>query len=329
MSRPLRLEYPGSLWHITQRGNEQRDIFLDDDDRSLMLTLLAKAVERFGWILYSYTLMTNHYHYVLELTRERSLSRGMHWLDGTYAQAFNRRHKRVGHLFQGRFGSQLVDKEAYLLTVLRYVALNPVRAGMVTSPEEHAWSSYRATVGHSPAPPWLAIDRVLACFGRDPGLACAEYRRFVEAGIGDTTRPWDNVVGQVYLGTEAWIEQVRKQIDSRARSDEHPAAQRILSRPSMTSIVGIAASVFATTEDAIRHGRGGMARMLSAWLGYYEGALDLRAIAAALRLRSAGGVSRLITRCERELARDRVLQESAERCVARLRGGPAPTLHAQ
>jgi hypothetical protein len=198
---------------------------------------------------------------------------------------------------------------------------------MVAFPEEHAWSSYRATAGHSPAPPWLAIDRVLACFGREPGLACAEYRRFVEAGIGDTTRPWDNVAEQVYLGTEAWIEEVRKQIDSRPRSDEHPAAQRTPSRPSMTSIVGIIPSVLATTEEAIRYGRGGMARMLSAWLGYYEAALDLRAIAAALRLRSAGGVSRLITRCERELARDHVLQESAERCIAQLRSGPVPALH--
>src|SRR5713226_2827807 len=104
MSRPLRLEYPGSLWHLTQRGNEQRDIFLDDDDRSFSLTLLEKAVERFGWILYAYTLMTNHYHFVLEVTREQTLSRGMHWFDGKYAQAFNRRHQRVGHLFQGRFG---------------------------------------------------------------------------------------------------------------------------------------------------------------------------------------------------------------------------------
>lgn len=319
MSRPLRLEFAGSLWHVTQRGNEQRDIFVDDEDRSHMLTLLGNAVDRFGWILYTYSLMSNHYHFVLELTREQTLSRGMQWFDGKYAQYFNRRHQRVGHLFQGRFGSQLVDKEAYLLTVLRYVVLNPVRAGMVASPEDYAWSSYRATVGLSPAPRWLAIDRVLSSFGPEPGRACAEYRKFVEAGIGDTTRPWDNVVGQMYLGTEAWMERVREQVNSRPRSDEYPDAQRNLSRPSMSTILHAVASALATTEDAIRHGRGGMARMLTAWLAWHEGALELRTIAAALRLRSAGGVSRLVSRCDIDLTRDQSLRERVDRCLAELR----------
>jgi REP element-mobilizing transposase RayT len=130
MSRPLRLEYPGSLWHVTVRGNGRQDVFRDDRDRQFLLELLGDCVNRFAWILPAYVLMSNHFHLVNELTSE-TLSRGMQWLNGTYSQAFNRRHERVGHLFQGRFKAFLIEKEAYFLEVLRYVVLNPVRAGMV------------------------------------------------------------------------------------------------------------------------------------------------------------------------------------------------------
>lgn len=149
MSRPIRLEYPGAVYHVTVRGNEKRKIFCDDSDRILLLDLLGKAVDRFGWILTAYGLMPNHFHLVMELI-SANLSRGMQWLNGTYAQAFNRRHDRVGHLFQGRFKAFLVDKENYMLEVLRYVVLNPVRAKMVSRPEDYAWSSHRATVGEAP-----------------------------------------------------------------------------------------------------------------------------------------------------------------------------------
>src|SRR5687768_14261290 len=113
MARPLRIEYPGALFHITARGNERRLIFRDDGDRHRFMRMLAEAVDRFGWILTAYVLMPNHFHLVLELTR-MTLSRGMQWLNGTYAHAFNRRHDRVGHLFQGRFKAFLVEKETYM-----------------------------------------------------------------------------------------------------------------------------------------------------------------------------------------------------------------------
>src|SRR5438093_96617 len=143
MSRPLRLEFPGSLWHVTVRGNERRDIFLDDTDRNRFLDLLGESVDRFKWIVPTYALMPNHVHSVIQLSTE-TLSRGMCWLNGNYAREFNRRHRRVGHLFQGRFKPFLIDKDAYFLEVLRYVVLNPVRAFMVAKPEDYDWTSYRA-----------------------------------------------------------------------------------------------------------------------------------------------------------------------------------------
>jgi REP element-mobilizing transposase RayT len=322
MSRPLRLEFPGSFWHITQRGNEQRNIFADDEDRTLMLQLLEKAVKRFDWILTSYTWMTNHYHFSVELTREKSLSRGMHWFDGQYAQAFNRRHKRKGHLYQGRFDSRLVQQETYFLNVLRYVVLNPVRANMVAEPDGYRWTSYPATVGAAPAPPWLAVDRVLAGFARDPALARSEYRRFVHSAIGDPHRLWDDVVGQIYLGSEEWVARMQEKVAAEERSVEHPKRQILPLRPDIGRVLATIAVVLGTTAEAIRCGRGGTARMLAAWLGYYEGALNLRTIAAALQLKSSSAASKLISLCEKALDSDRALQESSAQCIAKLRTLP-------
>ena len=130
MSRPLRLEFPGALFHITQRGNHRQDIFVDDADRHVFLELLGRCVNKYGWILTSYVLMSNHFHFVVQLTCN-TLWRGMQWFETQYVRAFNRRHDRIGHLFQGPFDSPLVEKETYGLNVLRYDVLNPVRAGMV------------------------------------------------------------------------------------------------------------------------------------------------------------------------------------------------------
>ncbi len=146
MARPLRLEFPEALYHLTARGNARQEIFLDDQDRRAFLGLLGREVEQQRWRCHAYCLMDNHYHLLVE-TPEGRLAGGMRRLNGVYTQGFNRRHERVGHLFQGRYRSIVVDQESYLLELSRYVVLNPVRAGMVKRVEEWAWSSYRATAG--------------------------------------------------------------------------------------------------------------------------------------------------------------------------------------
>ena len=131
MARPLRIEFPSALYHVTSRGDRREPIFEDDEDRRKFLRVLAETVDRFNWICHAYCLMTNHYHLVVE-TPEANLSKGMRQLNGVYTQASNRRHRRTGHLFQGRFKAILVDKDSYLLELTRYVVLNPVRAKMAT-----------------------------------------------------------------------------------------------------------------------------------------------------------------------------------------------------
>lgn len=157
MSRPLRIEFTGALYHATSRGDGREVIFLGDEDRYLFLDVLSEVVRGFNWAIHAYCLMDNHYHLLIE-TSEGNLSKGMRQLNGVYTQRFNRRHGRVGHVFQGRYKAILVQKESYLLELARYVVLNPVRARMVRTPDQWPWSSYRATAGLDPAPSWLMID---------------------------------------------------------------------------------------------------------------------------------------------------------------------------
>lgn len=154
MARPLRLEFPGAVYHVTSRGNSKQAIFLEEKDRKLFLEVLSSGVSRFNWLCHAYCLMENHYHLTIE-TLEGNLSRGMRQLNGVYTQIFNRRCKKVGHLFQGRYKAILVEKETYLLALCRYVVLNPVRAGWVSRPAEWKWSSYRATAGEVKRPHFL------------------------------------------------------------------------------------------------------------------------------------------------------------------------------
>lgn len=208
MARPLRLEFPGALYHVTSRGNARQKIYLDDEDRHLYLDLLGKEVTQQGWRCYAYCLMDNHYHLLIE-TPEPTLVSGMRRLNGVYTQAFNRRHRRVGHLFQGRYKAIVVDKDAYLLELCRYIVLNPVRAKAVRTPERWQWSSYHATVGQSAAPSWLAVEEVRALF---PSRGA--YQRFVEEGIGQDS-PWAGLRGQIYLGREDFLKGVARRLPRR------------------------------------------------------------------------------------------------------------------
>ena len=170
MARPLRIEFPGALYHVTARGHARAAVFLDDDDRRRFLALLAETAERRGWTCHAYCLMDNHYHLLVE-TSSADLGRGMRQINGVYTQRFNRAHGRAGHVFQGRYKAILVEKQAYLLELSRYVVLNPVRAGMVAKPGDWMWSSYRRTAARrgGPAP----YGRLPRRFGADDKTARA------------------------------------------------------------------------------------------------------------------------------------------------------------
>src|SRR5688572_17123679 len=198
MARPLRIEYDGALYHVTSRGNERKAIIKNDSDRKLFLETLARVNKRFRWICHAYCLMDNHYHLVIE-TPDGNLSKGMRQLNGVYTQAYNKRHGRVGHLFQGRFKAILVQKDSHFLEVCRYVVLNPVRAKASSHPRQFKWSSYRATAGIAQAHDCLTTEEILRHFGQRRATANLKYCEFVQAGI-DSPSIWDEVEGQSLLG---------------------------------------------------------------------------------------------------------------------------------
>jgi len=226
MARQLRIEFPGALYHISNRGDEKKAIFRDSEDKESFLDVLALVIDRFGWLCHAFTLMPNHYHLLLE-TPKGNLSRGMMQLNSIYTQRFNRRHNRVGHLFQGRFNSILVEKDAYLLSLIRYIVMNPVRAGLVAHPEECRWSSYASIIGVVASPGFLTIDWLLSQFGSERGKAIKAYREFVESSY-EAAFPYDELVGNVILGSESFIRKVVGCVDDETRKslEEIPRKQR-------------------------------------------------------------------------------------------------------
>lgn len=199
MARQLRQEHPGAVYHVTSRGNARGPLFLDAEDELRFLGLLERVVTSHSWLCHAYCLMGNHFHLVVE-TPQANLARGMRRLNSEYAQGFNGRYGRVGHVFQGRYKAVLIEKSTHLLEVCRYVVLNPVRAGLCAGPEDWAASSYRATVGMAPPERFLTVDWVLSQFSVRRERARERYRTFVAEG--SRAHPWGDLRGAIYLGDE-------------------------------------------------------------------------------------------------------------------------------
>ncbi|HEY4732454.1 MAG TPA: transposase [Gammaproteobacteria bacterium] len=248
MARPLRLEFPGALYHLTARGNERRDIYRDDGDRVRFLDLLEREIQQQAWHCHAYCLMNNHYHLLIE-TPEANLVQGMRRLNGVYTQTFNHRHGRAGHLFQGRYKSIIVDKDSYLLELCRYIVLNPVRASLTAKAEDWRWSSYRATAGLATAPQWLTTNWVLSQFGKTTKKAQRDYQKFVSEGM-EGASPFENLHGQIWLGKKEFLARMDRLIEGQSLNDV-PAIQARPSRPAKDDILNAAAEVYGVTPAEI------------------------------------------------------------------------------
>jgi REP element-mobilizing transposase RayT len=234
MARPLRIEYPGALYHVTSRGDRQEAIFEDDQDRTAFLNVLGEVISRFRWRCHAYCLMGNHYHLMIE-TPEGNLTKGMRQLNGVFTQWSNRRHKRSGHVFQGRYKAILVDRDSYFLELARYIVLNPVRAAMVKHPNQWKWSSYGATSGSAMAPAWLTSEDLLAEFAKRRAAARRKYREFVTEGMGEESI-WKDLQGQIYLGDDKFVEQMRSKLDEREEDVNIPRIQQRGPAPKLSAL---------------------------------------------------------------------------------------------
>lgn len=256
MGRPLRIEYPGALYHITSRGNERKDIFIGDKDRISFLEILSDYHDRYGIILHSYVLMDNHYHLILE-TPKGNLLKVMHGINSCYTGYFNRRYKRSGHLFQGRYKAIIVDKDAYLLPLSRYLHLNPVRANIVDKPELYRWSGYPGYIGKGRKYNWVEYTWILSCFGDDTARAMKRYKEYTEEALKlKPENPFAYLHGRTVLGREEFKDKISSLIKGKPLSNEIVERKRLIKNPLAEDIMKSVAKAFNVEEDTIkRRGR--------------------------------------------------------------------------
>ena len=300
MARPLRIEFAGAIYHVMSRGNARQDIVLDDADREKRLDWLRRTVETYGWRLHAFALMTTHDHLFLE-TPEPNLSAGMQYPGGSYTSYFNRRHRRCGHLFQGRFKGHLIEEDGYFLEVSRYIHLNPVRAKAVARPEQYPWSSYRGYQRASRTVTWVTYDRVLGQFDTSSRLARRAYTRFVRAGIeAPPPSPFAAALEGMVLGSDKFVARVRCLLDDRPTDRSVPQLEHIRSRPSLEAIVRVIGKHFAQDTTNWSPGRRSddASRAVAAYLARRRFGYPAGEVAKALGYRSASSVTRAVARVE-------------------------------
>lgn len=252
MARPLRIEFPGAFYHVMNRGNTGMNIYRSERDREKFLEYVGEAVKRYGIKVHTFCLMTTHYHFLIE-TPHANLSQAIKWINVGYAVYFNRKRRRFGHLFQGRFKAVLVDADEYLKHLSRYIHLNPVRARMVEHCRDYPWSSYRALGGYVASPEWLETDWLLSLFGQDRDTAKKRYRNFVESvENGKIENPSDDVVGGVVLGRDDFVNWVKKTFLSKeSNSKEIPQLKILKPRPTPDDLIQAVSDEFGCGIESI------------------------------------------------------------------------------
>ena len=345
MARPLRIEQAGGWYHITTRGNERRAIFRCDRDREHFLELLGAMTRRFAVHLHAYVLMDNHYHLLLEL-EELNLSRAVQWLNVSYSIWFNRRHRRSGHLFQGRFKSVILSLEEWGLGLSRYLHLNPVRVvqlGLGKAHRQHQrqganqkpklqeveqrierlrsyrWSSYRAYLGLDSAPDGLETKKVLSLGGGRKAEWVERYREYVEGAVreGLEASPWEELKEQVVLGGERFVERVRSQVAGDER--EQRGARRLAGRrPGLETVIGCVERVWGEKWGEFRDRHGDSGRDLVLYVGRTVCGLKLLELAQAVGMREYAAVAMAVKRYARQLGIDAGAQAELRRVMKML-----------
>ena len=253
MARPLRIVFPDAFYHVTARGNERKAIFKSKRDRERFLEYLESATERYQAVIHAYCLMGNHYHLLLE-TPAANLPQIMHHINGAYTTYFNVKRARSGHLFQGRYRAIVVEKDEYAKELSRYIHLNPVRAKMVQRPEQYAWTSYPFYIGKEKAPSWLQRRFILGYFGRSIKVAQKGYEKFVSQLVDeDYQSPLEDVFGSALLGSQAFIDFIKKEFISKQNSDRNvPALKQLANQATIPDICQTVESVLGDTPRLSR-----------------------------------------------------------------------------
>ncbi|MBI1921545.1 MAG: transposase [Geobacter sp.] len=311
MARPLRIAYPGAFYHVTSRGNEQKDVFKSRKDREKFLEYLESATQRYGASIHAYCLMSNHYHLLLE-TPAANLSQIMQHINSAYTTYFNVKRKRAGHLFQGRYKAILVEADEYATELTRYIHLNPVRAKMAVRPEDYPWSSYRGYIVEGKAPEWLKREFILGSFGKRNADAMKKYRTFVEDLLGkEYESPLKETFGTAILGSVGFIETITAtHLTTKEVERDLPALRQFVVRPTLDEILSTVKSVIDSDEK--------LARQAGMYLCHRYSGEKLRTIGELFNVRESAitEASRLFPR---KMEKDKKLEKAMERIKGELK----------
>ncbi len=323
MARPLRLQFPGAIYHAMSRGNGRQKIFFDERDYHRFLEGLEITADKFGFEIFSFLCMPNHVHLFFR-TPEANLSQGMQYLLSGYANWFSTRHRRPGHLFQGRFKGELIEDEQYFWNVSRYVHLNPVRGKrpLVTRLEDWPWSSYPGYRWKRRQLGWVCYDEVYRAWqgdrgGRNPQAA---YRRFVDAGIDrPPENPFATAVGGWVVGSQKFVERIKWLVKFPKYDDEVPSARR-LAGVSLEDVLERTADHYGTTVASFAHKHGKQtSRDVAAWLARRLTVATLRELAKPFGLTHPDSVRNLLGRAEAALKQSPPLRTEVEQLQANIR----------
>ncbi len=300
MARPLRIEFPGAFYHVTSRGNEQKDIFKSKKDREKFISYLESAVSRYGAIIHVYCLMTNHFHLLIE-TPLGNLAQIMKHINSSYTTYYKVKRKRVGHLLQGRYKAILVDGDAYATELSRYIHLNPVRAGIVAAPEDYPWMSYRYYTGEK-VPDWLTTGFTLNYFSTKIETAREKYKCFVHDLINkEYQSPLLETVASTILGCPEFVIAIQERHLSSKKADRDlPSLRELTCRPSLDEIVKAVKKEFPENER--------LASKTAVYLCHRYSGAKLKAIGEIFRL-TESGVTRASKRFEESIEDDKNLKE--------------------
>jgi len=327
MARAQRIEYEGAVYHVTARGNERRAIFHNDADRERFLRVLGESVERFETRLYLFCLMTNHVHLVVETPRA-NLGQFMHRIETAYTVYFNRRHDRCGHLLQGRYGARLVEKDAYILRLSRYVHLNPVFTAAarkrpvrerIAMLREYRWSSYRSYIGRDRRLAFVDYDPILATVSAGPTRRAQAYRRFVESAVGQADEDFREVknASPLSLGSEGFRERVlalyRNLLDARAGREDVAFRRRVAVLSPEEILTVVCAGLGVERAMLLRRRRNSFDRAVAARMLCQYAGLTQRQAARALGIGNGASVSGQLSRLAKELESNRSLRNRVQK----------------
>lgn len=311
MTRPLRIEYDGAWYHVMNRGLERRAIVRDDKDKRRFFEVLGETAKTYQIEIHAYSLLANHYHLLIH-TPHCGLSRSMRHLNGVYTRRFNRRHRRDGPLFRGRYKSKVVEEDEYLLELVRYIHLNAVESGVCKSPEKHAWTSHRAYLNDRVRPDWLVTSKVLACFAKERKRARQEMDKFVKARIPkriqeDIKRPG------IYLGGKGFGEWLYENFVDKTQKKEGISKKDLNNRTRVrvVEIMKIVSHCYGITGKELRegcHGRKNEGRSMAVYLARELTGLAQKEIARWFNAKSGYTIAKMQQRIKQRMERERSLR---------------------